>query len=162
MDKFRSKPILGLLENMWLKLMSRLQKRYAKRCTWEGRLTPYARSRLDKIVQASWICKLIPASKQEFQMLEGARKFVVDLSKRSCTYGEWKIIGMPCKHAVLCVSYTRENLDELCDDCYTVAKYLKAYSSVIYPLPGSNLDPRNDDENLQPPLKRLPERLKKK
>lgn len=160
--KFRSKPILGLLENMRLKMMSRLQKRYAKGCTWEGRITPYARSRLDKTIQTSRTCKLIPASKQEFQVLEGARKFAVDLSKRSCTCGEWEISGMPCKHAVLCVGYTRGNLEELCDDCYTVAKYLKAYSSVIHPLPDSNLDPRNDDENLQPPpLKRLPGRPKK-
>ena len=31
--KFRSKHILGLLENMQLKLMSRLQKRYPNGCT---------------------------------------------------------------------------------------------------------------------------------
>ena len=83
-------------------------------------------------------------------MLEGVRKFIVDLSKRSYTCGECEVSGMPCKHAVLCVGFTRKNLEELCDDYYIVCKYLKAYSSVIYPLLDSNLDPRNDDENLQP------------
>lgn len=60
---FRSKPILELLKNMRLKLMSRLQKRYAKGCSWEGKLTLHARFGLDKTIQASKVYKLIIASK---------------------------------------------------------------------------------------------------
>ena len=106
------------------------------------------KSRLDKTIRASRICKLIPTNKQEFQVSEGARKFIVDLSKKSYIYDKWEIARLPCKYAILYVGYTRENLKELCDDCYKVAKYLKAYSSVIHLLLDSNLDPRNDDENM--------------
>lgn len=64
---------------------------------------------------------------------------------------------MPC-----CLLIVKENLEELCDDCFTVAKYLKAYSSVIHPLPNSQLDPRNDDENLKSPtLKKMHKRPRK-
>lgn len=64
---------------------------------------------------------------------------------------------------MLSVSYTKENLEKLCDDFYTLAKYLQTYSSVIHPLLDSQLNPRNDDENLQPPpLKKNPEKQRKK
>lgn len=49
---------------------------------------------------------------------------------------------------MLCVGYTRGALEKSCTDCYTVAKYLKAYNCVIHSLPNGNLDLRNDDENL--------------
>ena len=54
----------------------------------------------------------------------------------------------------------------LCDEYYIVSKYLKAYNSVIHLLPNTNLDPKNNDENLQPsPLKillRMPRKIREK
>ena len=51
LKKFRSKSILGLFENMRIKLMSRLQKKYAKRYTWEDILTPFVKTKLDKMYE---------------------------------------------------------------------------------------------------------------
>ena len=63
---------------------------------------------------------------------------------------------------MLYVGYTRKNLEELCDKCYTKQKYLKTYSSMIHPLSNTNVNPRNKDENLRPPpLKRLLRRPRK-
>ena len=72
------------------------------------------------------------------------------------------VTGLSSKHDMLGMGYTRENLEKLCDECYIVLEYLKVYSSIIHPSSNVNLDPRNNNENLQSsPLKRLPGRPKK-
>lgn len=150
---------MQLFDGIRQKCMLRLHRRYAKGCTWEGKLTPDAKSTLNKVISSSRACKLIPSHNDEFKVMDGKLRFAVKLKEKKCSCKWWEISGIPCKHAIICIGYKRENPEDYVDDYYSVKRYLKAYENVIHPLPQIDLDTEDTSLHmLPPPLKRLPGR----
>ncbi|GAV65178.1 hypothetical protein CFOL_v3_08693 [Cephalotus follicularis] len=91
--------------------------------------------------------------------MENGKQYVVNFRDKYCSYQEWSISGLPCRHVVACVPRTMGKLEDLCDEYFSVKSYLKTYETVIHPLPEADLDAHNDIEKLQPPpFKRLASR----
>ena len=44
-------------------------------------------------------------------------------------------VGLPCKHALSCISYLRLQVEEFCDNHYSKAYYQLAYSNIIHLVP---------------------------
>jgi len=40
------------------------------------------------------------------------------------------VTGIPCKHAVKCLSYMKANLDEWVHESYTIEKYKATYDGI--------------------------------
>ncbi|GAV68216.1 SWIM domain-containing protein [Cephalotus follicularis] len=78
------------------------------------------------------------------------------MENRHCSCQEWSISGIPCRDFVAYIPITRGNLEDLCDDYFSIKRYLKTYETPIHPLPKENLDIANDMKKLKPPtLRRL-------
>ncbi|KAK3198565.1 hypothetical protein Dsin_021980 [Dipteronia sinensis] len=81
-------------------------------------------------------------------------QLVVKLDKRTCNCGLRVISGIPCKHAMACITKTRDNVENYVDDYLKKAAYLKPYSNKIHAIPDDNLWPEGQFETVLPPVKR--------
>jgi len=73
-------------------------------------------------------------------------------------------IGLPCKHALACITNLRHDIEQYIDDAFKKTTYLKAYNDIFHPVPDiSMVDFSNDGIDLLQPavLKRLPGRPRK-
>ena len=78
---------------------------------------------------------------------------------KTCACGYWKISGLSCKHAAVCIVHKRANVETYCDEYLTRFTYL-TYGEIIHPLP--DLNDINANEDVEPPiLCRLPGRPRK-
>ncbi|CAL5421078.1 unnamed protein product [Camellia sinensis] len=158
----RGKPILTLLENIILKLMNKLHKRFEEAASWQSLVTPNIKKKLEKVVLQSRLCKVTFAGQEEYQVAEGVVSYIVNLQRRSCCCRIWDISGVPCKHATACITHKRINLETCCDTMYYKHIYFKAYGEIIHPMHDESLwGPVLGDELKPPPLKRMPGRPRK-
>ncbi|XP_043710503.1 uncharacterized protein LOC122659461 [Telopea speciosissima] len=158
----RSKPILTLIDEIRLRLMGRLHKRYEMGVSFVGRVTPQMKKRLDIVQSESRFCTVYPASTNQFEVQDGRYKFVVNLENSYCDCGVWGATGLPCKHGATSINFKRKKIEDYCDEYFTVETYLEAHQTMIHPLPDVSLLLDDDnDSNLvlqPPPLRRLPGR----
>ncbi|CAN1844912.1 hypothetical protein LINPERHAP1_LOCUS37642 [Linum perenne] len=69
----------------------------------------------------------------EFEV-QGDRTFVVKLRQFECACGSWQLTGLPCEHAIACITYNGGKLAEYVDDAFLVGTYNRAYTVAIRPL----------------------------
>ncbi|XP_027171683.1 uncharacterized protein LOC113771283 [Coffea eugenioides] len=112
---FRGKPILTLVDGLRRKFMKKLHKRYQKGCTLTANITPRIAEKLTQISQASRKREIHMASEDTFEIGDGDRSYIVNLSKRIYDCGAFQISGIPCKHAALGIIYRREKLEHYCE-----------------------------------------------
>ncbi|KAI9169388.1 hypothetical protein LWI28_011559 [Acer negundo] len=62
--------------------------------------------------------------------------------------------GIPCKHAMVCITKTRDNVENYVDDYLKEAAYLKTFSNKIHAILDENLWPEGQFETVLPPIKR--------
>ncbi|XP_042482641.1 uncharacterized protein LOC122063048 [Macadamia integrifolia] len=132
---YRDKPILYLIDQLRILLMEKLHKRFEQACSYKGSLTPNIKKKLDVIYQQSRSCVALSAGYNEFEVNDGALRFVVNLNTRKCGCQVWEATGLPCKHVTCCMAYKRERVKDHCDSFYSLGKYIQAYENMIHPLP---------------------------
>ncbi|KAK1354917.1 hypothetical protein POM88_048173 [Heracleum sosnowskyi] len=82
-----------------------------------------------------------------FEVINGERKNIVDLSARSCTSKRFQMDQIPCAHAI--AVFQKSNLDpyDYCSPYYTKETMVAAYKENVYPV--GNKDNWQVPENLK-------------
>ncbi|XP_071937522.1 uncharacterized protein [Coffea arabica] len=159
----REKPILGMLENIRVYLMERLRtkREWMKKRTDD--ICPKIQNKLEKakIECAANIARQSDDKRFEVQHIYGGT-YVVDLDKCTCTCRKWELTGLPCCHAIACISLAGGKPEDYVHKCYSREAYLAAYEPAIAPISGPNAWKCSTKEPVLPPNKvRLPGRPKK-
>ncbi|KAK8676276.1 hypothetical protein V6N13_034327 [Hibiscus sabdariffa] len=130
----RCKPIISLLEDIRVMVMSRLHVKRTWASKWRTNISPKALEKLERNIEQSTHCRLVWNGDGGFEVQHGEDQHIVDMKQLKCTCKAWELSGIPV--AMLYVPCTKRTRD------------LK----IMYPI-----DP------IQPPLVRtLPGRPKKK
>ncbi|KAL5775628.1 hypothetical protein ACOSP7_013185 [Xanthoceras sorbifolium] len=79
---------------------------------------------------------------------------MVRLDNRSCECGMWAVSGIPCKHALACISKKREPVETYVYHYLKKPSYLKTYCHLIHPIPDERMWPQMKFETVLLPLKR--------
>ena len=81
------------------------------------------------------------AGGSKFEVTQGftIEKFIVDLSKHSCTCYFLDLVGIPCRHVVAAINYKIENLVAYVHPCYKREAYHTCYSPEIIQINGQQL-----------------------
>ncbi|CAL8122754.1 unnamed protein product [Prunus armeniaca] len=151
--KARDKPILQMLESIRTNLMVRMANRRVAAFKWKKSVGP----RIEKIVEKNKVesgyCIPILSGDMKYQVtnMEGGQ-YAVDLGTRSCSCMRWDLCGIPCSHAITCISRRRQDPFDYVDECYKKAAYLKSYNPIISPMPSIDQWQRHDPNPLLPPL----------
>lgn len=132
----RSKPILGMLEDIRRAVMERL---FLKRTLMERAkddICPRIRKKLETNKEYAKTCHVLASDKMEFEVLCGMEVLIVNLESKSCTCRRWDLTGIPCSHVIACSNWLRMPCEELVDPILKKGVYLAAYSGSIKPIRG--------------------------
>ena len=99
---------------------------------------------------------MIRGSDYEFEVLLNDRRVGVNLDLRTCDCKAWELKGIPCIHALACISSIRAKTEDYCDNYFTADKWKKCFSGVVHPIPSRTYWPTFPDQTmLQTPLPRV-------
>ena len=73
------------------------------------------------------------------------------LVSKTCSCRYWQLSVLPCCHAISCILFKANRLDEYVADCYSVHHFNQTYSHCLNPVEGMNSWPASDREPLRAP-----------
>ena len=106
---------------------------------WTAKLTPSKEKRLQEDALRAQFLKVFFSSDTLFEFHDDSIH-VVDTEKRECTCLEWKLTGLPCRHAIAVFKCKGISVYDYCSKYYTVDSFRSTYSKSILPI----LDNFND------------------
>ena len=89
-------------------------------------------------------------------MKNGLQSFTVDLATACCSCRKLNIIGIPCAHAISCIVFNRQDVEQYVHPCYHVSTYKVCYEPIITPINWQNIWRPSGVTPVQPPIKRRP------
>ncbi|KAK2654449.1 hypothetical protein Ddye_014305 [Dipteronia dyeriana] len=92
---------------------------------WESNIPPAINRKLQIAQLKGRYMDQLRCGEYEFEIIDKNRQLVVKLDKRTCDCGLWVISGIPCKHAMACITKTRDNVENYMDDYLKKVAYLK-------------------------------------
>ncbi|CAN0913136.1 hypothetical protein LINGRAHAP2_LOCUS27741 [Linum grandiflorum] len=103
-------------------------------------------------------CNCFPTYNGEgqYEVQHHDRTFVVDLTGHDCACGKWQLSGLPCEHAISCISINRESIVAYVAPVYKVATYRRCYEVTISPLNNHKQWESFGGPTLQAPLLHVP------
>lgn len=166
-------PIVQMMEHIRNHLTIWFVERQTLGSSWASILVPSAEKIVLEAITDSHCYQVLRANKVEFEIVSSERTNIVDIQRRCCSCRRWQIYGIPCAHAAAALLSCGEDVRHYAQECFSVNKYLEAYSQNVYPLPdrtlwhefGEGLEGggRKADIIIRPPkTRRPPGRPKKK
>lgn len=119
------------------------------RAQWE--ITPIIAGKLELEKRDSRYCRTFQSSFSIWEVSCSDRSYEVDLSQRTCGCFKWQLTGIPCKHACAAINKTRARPEDYVDEYFKKEAYIRAYTPMIYPVPGEHGWTRTDSEDIDPP-----------
>ncbi|XP_029153245.1 uncharacterized protein [Arachis hypogaea] len=152
----REKPIVTMLEDSRVYIMTRWAANRARIQVYQGNIMLMILKKLEKRVKHSRDWRPFWSAASKYEVMCGLDKFVVDLAASECSYRRWQMSGLPCPHAISCITFKGLDLESFVDDHYKKDAYLRCYQEVIHPLNGPNLWERSQYDDVMPPSYRKP------
>ncbi|BFG30742.1 hypothetical protein CerSpe_170160 [Prunus speciosa] len=143
-----------MMEEIRVKLMRRIHIRRDLMMRWDRAICPKPLGKLEtsKIYAADCIAIMSGGPKFQVDTTTGGQ-FMVDLDDMTCSYRNWDLSGVPCKHAVLAINHKRwDRPKTYVDLCYMKETFLKAYENIIQPTNGIDLWERTYFLDILPPM----------
>ncbi|XP_048133712.1 uncharacterized protein LOC115725873 [Rhodamnia argentea] len=138
----RTKPILKMLEEIRTMLMDRMAKRSQLMMDRIDPICPRIRMKLEKTKLESKCCTARAAMGNNFEVQVFDNRFVVDLARKTCACREWDLSGIPCKHAICCISFMKFDINDYVDDCFKKDAYEKCYQYFLPAMNGQQMWPK--------------------
>ncbi|XP_065633827.1 uncharacterized protein LOC112010702 [Quercus suber] len=132
------KPIIAMLEWIRVRLMTRM---YSKRTGIEkftSDLCPNIVQKLEQLKVDSKPFFAIPLACYIYEVDNEYERYVVNLSRKSCTCRVCDLTGIPCKHGVAAIYKNLERPENYVHACFRKDAYVAAYKEMITPLPGQD------------------------
>ena len=107
----RLKHIINMLKEISSLMMKRHLTKKEQAAKRDGILCPKVQEMLDKEKEEAPKCSVMPASTTRFQVSSHFDTLEVDIEKRECTYGKWKLKGIPCCQAVATLFYLHKEVE---------------------------------------------------
>ncbi|XP_050238110.1 uncharacterized protein LOC126687596 [Mercurialis annua] len=157
--KARQLQVVHMLEEIRTTLMERIYTKNELMLKHHEDLCPGIRQK--KRIEGTRFCNVTPAV-DSFQVKCFDFQFFVHLTDRTCSCRAWQLTGIPCCHAISCITFMRHNVMNYVDNCYKRAQYLKAYEFSLQPINGPNMWPYAQGfPIIPPPYRKMSGRPKK-
>ncbi|TXG56738.1 hypothetical protein EZV62_018051 [Acer yangbiense] len=127
LNKYQKLPMLTMLETIRRKLMKRIHERFETAMHWESNIPPIVNKKLQEAQKKGRYLDPLRCGEWEFEVVGENRQFVVKLNKRTCDCGIWDVSGLPCKHAMACITKKRDDVEEYVHHYLKKLAYLRTY-----------------------------------
>ncbi len=108
----RFHPIITMLETIWRKVMVRINDQKAAGAKWTTVVCPGILKKLNVYITESAFCHAICNGGDSFEVKHHDHRFTVHLDKKECSCRYWQLLGLPCPHAISCIFYRTNKLDD--------------------------------------------------
>lgn len=160
--KSRDKPIIDMLEDIRLKLLTRTPGIVKSLNASSDTLCPNVNKKLGKLQKLVQFCTIKPAMDKKFEVHVFDDTVIVDLASKECSCKSWSLTGIPCFHGLACINHARDDKVNYVDEFYHRANCLEAYKHHLTHFYGKKEWPVVDAPPiLPPPFVRTPGRLRK-
>ncbi|XP_060195395.1 uncharacterized protein LOC132624670 [Lycium barbarum] len=147
----RNKPIIKMLEDIRIKVMTRLKDLEDEARTWTGDFSPYAMDFYNDFRIIAQGCQVQGNGVLGYEVVEGSDKHVVDLLRKKCTCRTWDLIGIPCPHVIKVLLHDKqEPLNEM-HWWYSKEAYMLVYMHKIQPVRGDKFWKVDPSHAMEPP-----------
>ncbi|XP_057803709.1 uncharacterized protein LOC131019041 [Salvia miltiorrhiza] len=132
----RHKPIISMLEEIRMLVMSRIKDRKQLVDHWKTEWCPKAMQMFEANKAASMNCNVLWNGDYGYEVEEGEDKHIVFVDTKKCSCRMWDLSGIPCPHAI--AAFYSSQLDPLSvmSNWYHSSMYRKSYEHAIQPIPG--------------------------
>lgn len=121
----------------------------------------YLAGEKNKVVSSCCIAHLAGEKKYQVIHMSGVQ-LVVDLARYTCSCRRWNMTGIPCGHAIACISKRHEDPVKYVHSCYKKEAWNRAYGPFIEPMADEREWVRTGLPPILPPAyKKQPGRPKK-
>ncbi|XP_016465504.1 uncharacterized protein LOC107788341 [Nicotiana tabacum] len=141
----RHKTIISMLEEIRVKVMSRIAKMRDFAETWQDGVSPMTMMVFNTNVERSMRVDFMFNGDTGFELKDGPCKFIVDLRTGYCSCMSWEMKGTPCPHAITTMHFKRLDPSENIIHWYMKETYMKAYSHFIQPVPNMKMSPESSN-----------------
>ncbi|XP_057775297.1 uncharacterized protein LOC130994270 [Salvia miltiorrhiza] len=147
----RHKPIISMLENIRVMVMSRIRDRRSVVNGWKSIWCPNAMKQYEENKQLSIECNVLLNGDSGYEVSDGEDKHIVFVDRRMCTCRVWELTGIPCPHAI--AAFYSGSMDPLSvmSHWYTRDTYLKCCKHTIQPILRVKFWNMNEDDAIEPP-----------
>ncbi|XP_075661944.1 uncharacterized protein LOC142631617 [Castanea sativa] len=127
------------LESIRLYLMTRFQENRQKIMKVESEICLKVLKRLhrEKTASSRWLACW--AGDTQFEVKNGLQSFTLDLAKGHCSWRKWDTTSKPCAHAVSCIFFNRQDVEQYVHRCFHVSTYKACYEPVFAPINRQNM-----------------------
>ncbi|KAL9398476.1 hypothetical protein Peur_007437 [Populus x canadensis] len=132
-EEVRELPIIRKLEALTCKIMGLIRTCQMDSNGWTAKLTPSKEKKLQEDALRAQFLKVLFSSDTLFEVHDDSIH-VVDTEKRDCTCLEWKLTGLPCRHAIAVFKCKGSSIYDYCSKYYTVDSFRMTYSKSIHPV----------------------------
>jgi hypothetical protein len=105
-------PIITMLETIRRKVMVRIQSNRSKALSWNTVICPNILKKLNSYISLSGVFHAICNGQEQYEVQHWNNRFIMDLQKKECTCRYWQLSGLPCPHAIYCIFFKTNKLDE--------------------------------------------------
>jgi len=140
-----------MLETIRRKVMVRIQEQRTKSQKWTMVICPNINKKFNVYISMFAHCHAICNGNDKFEVQHFDNRFTVDLVSKKCSCRYWQLSGLPCCHAISCILFKTNRLDEYVADCYSVHHFNQTYSHCLNPVEGMNSWPASYREPLRAP-----------
>nr|ABA98502.1 transposon protein, putative, Mutator sub-class [Oryza sativa Japonica Group] len=159
---WRFLPIISMLEAIRRKVMVRIHEHRTKMEKWIGPICPNILKKLNAYVTEYGFCHAISNGNDKFEVKHHEQRFTVNLQSRTCSCRYWQLAELPCCHAIACIHYKTNSLDEYIASCYSVKAFMSTYEHCLEPVEGIHSWPVSKrPKPAAPPYVKMPGRPKK-
>ncbi|XP_059310700.1 uncharacterized protein LOC132062068 [Lycium ferocissimum] len=147
----RYKPIIGMLDDIRIKVMNRLRENDEFVNKWYGLVSPNIMKLYNEYLKIAQVCKVNDNGDSGYEVTEGHDRHVVNLRQKRCTCRTWDLTGIPCPHAIKAMIHKK--IDPISEIHWYHSKeaFKLAYKHKLQPVRGVqfwNVDP---SQAMEPP-----------
>jgi len=132
-EEVRELPIIRKLEVLTCKIIGLIHTCQRDSNGWTTKLTPSKEKKLQEDAFRAQFLKVLFSTDTLFEVHDDSIH-VVDTEKRECTCLEWKLAGLPCRHAIAVFKCKGSSVYDYCSKYYTVDSFRSTYSKSILPI----------------------------
>ncbi|XP_048322797.2 uncharacterized protein LOC112492546 [Ziziphus jujuba] len=141
---------MQLVESLRRKVMKKFSKREQKPKDWLTDLPPSVQAKVNKFQREGRHIQVIHTGNSEFEVLHESVTVLVDFNKATYDCGVWQLYGIPCKHAIACITHLGVSPIPYVSSCLSKEAYMLTYIGKIHPIPNESFWPQMEGDKVHP------------
>ncbi|XP_057791115.1 uncharacterized protein LOC131008240 [Salvia miltiorrhiza] len=147
----RHKPIISLLEDIRMIVMSRIRDGRYVVSSWKVYWCPNAMELFEANKQESVQCNVLWNGDNGYEVSDGEDKHIVFIDTMRCTCRARELTGIPCSHAIAAFYSSSMEPLSVMSKWYHRETYRKCYEHAIQPIPDVKFWTVKENDAIEPP-----------